>query len=66
MNLSEKCFGKKLIFFAESIHTGLQIKQFRKLVGTERLNDIKSIFTINGSNIKSMTMDILTRNRQVF
>ena len=35
-------------------------------MGTERLNDIKSIFTINGSNIKSMTMDILTGNRQVF
>ena len=35
-------------------------------MGTERLDDIKRIFTINGSNIKSMTMDILTGNRQVF
>ena len=35
-------------------------------MGTERLNDIKRIFTINGSNIKSMTMDILSGNRQVF
>ena len=35
-------------------------------MGTERLDDIKSIFTINGSNIKSMTMDIFTGNWQVF
>ena len=35
-------------------------------MGTERLDDIKRIFAINGSNIKGMTMDILTGNRQVF
>lgn len=35
-------------------------------MGTERLDDIKSVFAINGSNIKGMTMDIFTGNRQVF
>ena len=59
-------FRQETYLFAESIHTGFQIKQFWKLVGTERLDDIKSIFTINSSNIKSMTMDIFTGNRQVF
>lgn len=35
-------------------------------MGTERLDDIKRIFAINGSNIKGLTMDIFTGNRQVF
>ena len=61
-----KMLRQEADFFTESIDTRFKIKQFRQLVRTEFLNHIECIFTINGSNIKSMTMDILTGNRQVF